>query len=105
MCSKLLSLVITLLAVFAFAPMSSARIFLTGRNYLSGEYPVATVVQDFNNDGVSDIASANQNDKNVSVFLNNGNGTFAPANTFLVGAGAIEIASGDLNGDGNADSS
>jgi hypothetical protein len=40
--------------------MSSARIFLTGRNYLSGEYPVAAVVQDFNNDGISDIASANQ---------------------------------------------
>src|SRR5439155_1873821 len=46
---------------------------------------------------------ANQNDKNVSVFLGKGNGTFGPANTFAVGAGAVEIASADLNNDGNAD--
>ena len=89
MCSKLLSLVITLLAVFAFAPMSSARIFLTGRNYLSGEYAQSTRwCQDFNNDGVSDIASANQNDKNVSVFLeNNGNGTFNSCEYIFGGRG------------------
>src|SRR5690349_3563749 len=48
-------------------------------------------------------ASANLTGKNVSVFLGNGDGTFAPANTFAVGAGAIEVASDDLNGDGNAD--
>src|SRR5262249_38137284 len=32
-----------------------------------------------------------------------GDGTFGPANTFAVGAGAIEVASADLDGDGNAD--
>jgi FG-GAP-like repeat len=85
------------------APVNAARIFLTARNYQSGEYPVAAVVQDFNNDGIADIATANQNDANVSVFLGNGNGSFGPANTFAVGPGAIEIASGDLNGDGKAD--
>ena len=100
---KLLSLVVTLLVAFEIAPTSSARIFLTGRNYPSGEYPVAAVVQDFNNDGVSDIASSNQNDKNISVFLGNPDGTFASANNFSVGAGAIEVASADLNGDGKAD--
>jgi hypothetical protein len=59
------------------------------------------VVQDFNNDGVSDIASISGS--KVSVLLNNGDGTFGTANTFAVGAGAVEIASADLNGDGNAD--
>ncbi len=100
---KCLTLAISLVAALECAPMTSARIFLTGTNYSSGEFPVAAVVQDFNNDGISDIASANQNDKNVSVFLNNGNGTFAPANTFSVGAGAIEVAGADLNRDGKAD--
>ena len=97
---KLLTLLITLIGTFAVAPKSSAGIFLTGRNYPSGGQPVAAVVQDFNNDGVSDIASANY--ANVSIFLNEG-GTFAPANTFSVGEAAIRIASADLNGDGKAD--
>ena len=48
--------------------------FLTGRNYPSGEYPVAAAVRDFNNDGIADIVGASQNDKNVSVFLGNGDG-------------------------------
>jgi hypothetical protein len=39
----------------------------------------------------------------VSVFLGNGDGTFGHANTIRVGAGAMEIASADLNSDGNAD--
>jgi len=63
----------------------------------------AAAVQDFNNDGFADIVSANLTDKNVSVFLNNGNGSFGAANNFSVGVGAIEVASGDLDGDGNAD--
>lgn len=100
---KLPSLVVILLAAVEIAPLSWARIFLAGRNYPSGEYPIAAVVQDFNNDGVSDIVSANGNDQNISVFLGNPDGTFGQANTFSVGAGAAEVASADLNGDGNAD--
>jgi hypothetical protein len=63
---KLPCLVIILLAALEIAPFSSARIFLTGRNYPSGGTPVAVVVQDFNNDEIADIASANGT---VSVFL------------------------------------
>jgi VCBS repeat protein len=100
---KLPSLVVILLAAVEIAPLSWARIFLAGRNYPSGEYPIAAVVQDFNNDGVSDIVSANGNDQNISVFLGNPDGTFGPANTFSVGVGAAEVASADLSGDGNAD--
>src|SRR5438132_945605 len=97
---KLPTLAVILLAALEIAPLSSARIFLTGRNYPSGGSPVAAVVQDFNNDGIADIASANGT---VSVFLGNGDGTCGSGNTFRVGAGATEIASADLNGDGNAD--
>jgi FG-GAP-like repeat len=97
------SLVVIFLAALEIAPLSSARIFLTARDYPSGEIPVAAVVQDFNNDGIADIASANETNKNVSVFLGTGDGTFGPANTFRVEAGAMEIASADLNSDGNAD--
>ena len=100
---RIVSILIIVLGAIEISPECAARIFLTGRNYPSGDYPAAAAVQDFNNDGISDIASANEVDKNVSVFLGNPDGTFNPANTFPVGAGAIEIASSDLNGDGNAD--
>ena len=92
-----------LVCLLATASVGSASVFLTAQKYPSGELPVAAVVEDFNNDWVSDIATANENDGNVSVFLNKGNGTFAPANTFSVGAGAIDIASGDLDDDGDFD--
>src|SRR2546429_4545898 len=97
---KFPSLTVILFAAVEIAPLSSARIFLSGRNYPSGGSPAAAVVQDFNNDGIADIASANGT---VSVFLGNSDGTFGSANTFPVGPFATEIASADLNGDGNAD--
>ena len=83
--------------------MTSAGIFLAGTNYPSGAFPMAVAIEDFNNDGVSDIASANETGKNVSVFLNQGDGTFGSAHSFAVGEGAVEIGSADLNRDGNAD--
>src|SRR5438128_11868919 len=97
---KFPSLTVILFAAVEIAPLSSARIFLSGRNYPSGGTPLAALVQDFNNDGIADIASANGT---VSVFLGNSDGTFGSANTFPVGPFATEIASADLNGDGNAD--
>jgi hypothetical protein len=77
MCFKLPTLVVILLTALEIAPLSSARVFLTGRKYPSGAVPVAAVVRDFNNDGIGDIIGASQNNKNVSVFLGNGDGTFA----------------------------
>ena len=68
---KLPSLVVILLAALEIAPASSARIFLTGRNYPSGEFPVAAVVQDFSYDGIADIPSANENGRNKMSALHN----------------------------------
>ena len=100
---RIVSFLIIILAAVETSPQCAAGIFLTGRTYPSGVQPVAAVVQDFNNDGLADVASANEFDKNVSVFLANPRVGFDPANTFSVGAGAIEIASADLNRDGKAD--
>ena len=98
--------VITSLAVlflFLFSTHAFARIFRTGTTYPTGALPVGAVVQDFNNDQIADLATANSNDNNVSVLLGTGDGTFGSANTFAVGAGAEALASTDLNHDGNAD--
>ncbi len=97
---RIVSLLIVILGTVEISPQCVARIFLSARNYPAGGSPTTAAVQDFNNDGVSDIASVNGD---ISVFLNNGDGTFGKAITFAVGPGAADVASADLNGDGNAD--
>jgi hypothetical protein len=64
--------------------------------------PQATITADFNGDGKADIAVLNQGSSSVSVLLNNGDGTFQPAITTAVLAGAKSLAAGNL-GDGHVD--
>lgn len=65
--------------------------------------PLALVLVDVNGDGKLDIVTANNADDNISVLLNNGNGTFAAAVNTSVAANPNSIAAGDVNGDGKAD--
>ncbi len=92
-----------MLSCFLVASTIHARLFRTVTSYPTGEFPIAAAVADFNNDGVSDIASANLNDGNVSLLRGNGNGTFGVATNLKIGSGATDVASADLNADGNAD--
>jgi hypothetical protein len=72
--------------------------------------PVFIVEGDFNQDGIPDLAVANNATSTVSVFLGMGNGTFGTPNTYNVGnpnlnpvAFPTAIAVGDFNGDGYPD--
>jgi len=59
-------------------------------------------VADFDGDGKQDIATANKNAPNISVFLNTstpGNVSFAKT-VLTPGAQTLHVTSGDLNGDG-----
>jgi hypothetical protein len=66
-------------------------------------------VADVNNDGKPDLITANYFTANsgsgdtVSVLLNNGDGTFRPAQSFVVGPEPDSVAVADLNGDGIPD--
>ncbi len=70
-------------------------------DYAVGGSPESVFITDLDGDGDDDLAVANWNSDNVSVLLNNGNGTFAPKVDYAVGEGPISIFSVDLDGDGD----
>ncbi|HEU4402022.1 MAG TPA: VCBS repeat-containing protein [Candidatus Polarisedimenticolia bacterium] len=63
----------------------------------------STVVGDFNGDGRSDLAVANNFTDTVTVLMGHGDGTFGPQSTFAVGREPRGLAIGDFNGDGRED--
>jgi hypothetical protein len=66
--------------------------------------PVAIASAVFNaNSGTTDLAVVNQIAGTVSIFLGNGDGTFAPRVDYPVGTTPSAIAIGDFNGDGKLD--
>jgi len=75
----------------------------TAASLQTGSIPYTVSVADINGDGKADLVTANAGGNSFSVFLGNGDGTFAaplspPAGTNPVGGGV-----GDFNGDGLPD--
>jgi hypothetical protein len=77
--------------------------FIAAGNYLAEATPTSVAVGDFNNDGKLDFAVTNAASNTVSVFLNNGDGTFAKSGDFSAGTNPQGIAAGKFYGDGNTD--
>jgi hypothetical protein len=74
-------------------------------NYGAGTSPASVATADFQGAGGVDFAVANINSNTVSVYLNTNDGTghFQPADTYAAGNRPVDIAAGDLNGDGLPD--
>ena len=81
----------------------SAQSFKTATDYALGDNPNSGVAADFNGDGKPDLAIGNVLNKNVSVLLNNGNGTFAGTVNYTVDFNPEAVAAADYNGDGKLD--
>jgi type II secretory pathway component GspD/PulD (secretin) len=68
-------------------------------DFAVGNTPVAIVAQDFNGDGLKDLATANEGDSTITILLNQGNGNFTqgPGSPIVLGKneqGPAGIASG-----------
>jgi len=72
-------------------------------NYSVGIWPGAVINGDFNDDGVLDLAVANDGSSNISILLGNGDGTFSSAINYSTGAGPRSITKDDFNSDGIID--
>jgi hypothetical protein len=66
--------------------------FIARRDFPVGIEPYSVSVGDFNGDGMPDLAVANSGSNNVSVLLNNGDGTFDTGLIFGVGRGPRAVA-------------
>jgi hypothetical protein len=85
------------------APGASAPGFASQQTFATGSSPASVALGDFNEDGLADIAVANQGDGTVSVLLGNGDGTFQEQVPYQVGSEPVSVAAADVDGDGHPD--
>src|SRR5579859_3118637 len=69
----------------------------------AGNSPMAVVSGDWNGDAKQDLAVTNSADGTVSIFLGNGDGTFAVGGVVPVGQNPVAISVADFNHDGKLD--
>ena len=69
--------------------------------YRVGDQPLAVATNDINGDGLTDLVTANSQDDNISVLLQDQAvpGNFLAANNFVTGNYPNDLAIGDLDGD------
>jgi uncharacterized repeat protein (TIGR01451 family) len=102
--TQLLStLVGVILTAFGFAGISSATDFAAPKSYPVGKSPSVIVIGDFNGDGWPDLAVGNAGSNDVSILLNNGDGTFKAAVNSPAGISPQNMVTGDFNADGKLD--
>ncbi|HLY18919.1 MAG TPA: FG-GAP-like repeat-containing protein [Bryobacteraceae bacterium] len=76
---------------------------LTSSTLPAGNGPAALIAADLNLDGKLDLIVANAGGAAVSVYLGNGDGTFAGRTNHATGAQPVALAVGDFNHDGIPD--
>ena len=77
--------------------------FRARQSFVVGANPSLVIVGDVNNDGKSDLITADDPDNKASVLLGNGDGTFQGRKSFTVGSDPTFAAINDFNGDGKQD--
>jgi len=75
--------------------------FSSAVNYRVGDQPLAVATDDINGDGLTELVTANSQDDNISILLQDQAmpGNFLAANNFVTGNYPEDLAIGDLDGD------
>ncbi len=99
------SAIVALLAGWAVVrPATATAPFEAAAFYPVGEVPIGVTIGDVDGDGVPDVVTANSSSRDLSVLINNGDGTFAPEVRHDAGGGnPHHVAVGDVDGDGDPD--
>ncbi len=89
-------------------PGASAPSFAARQEFGVGDYPNSVAVADFNGDGKTDVASANNDSFTISVLLNTttpgaGTPSFTVNQEFGTGDSPYSVVAADFNGDGRPD--
>jgi len=92
------SLLVVASDVSALEPLFDVRV-----DYGAGDYPYSVFAVDLDGDGDNDLTVANRESDNVSVLLNNGDGTFQAAVNYGAGDQPYSVFAVDLDGDGDND--
>ena len=82
---------------------SGPGISLTWSSNSVGSSPEDLAVGDLNNDGKSDVVTANEDGGTISILLNDLSGGYDPAITVSIGDAPVSVDIGDLDGDGDND--
>ncbi len=101
--SSPVSCFLLLLTLIAAVQTTKAQSFSAPMTYSVGDNPNSGTSGDFNGDNKPDLAIANVLNRNVSVLLNKGDGTFNNAVNYEVDFNPESLATGDLNNDGKLD--
>ena len=97
------AMLVIISALLFFNAAFSQDLFNTRIDYAVGDNPSSVFSTDLDGDGDNDLVTANAGSDNVSILLNNGDGTFQSTFNYAVGVAPHSVFSTDLDGDGDDD--
>ncbi len=100
---RLIAMMFWCVVVFSHAVSATDPLFGPSQVYQCGDSPRSVIAADLNGDGHQDLAVTNAFSNDVSILLNDGEGTFLTAVNYQVGMYPYAVIAADFNSDGDKD--